>query len=571
MRLAFAILALAMVLAAGCGGEDAASTSAQAEVAANNGATVTLKEASVVIPSGVLSADTTVSIERRAALPAELPSLDGVQAAGEAYRIDIGQAALAGVVTLEIPYDPSALPADTPEDMVFLAYYDEPSGVWIPVGGRVDAERHVIIVDTDHLSWWNPFTWDWDATTWNWEAWIAVLSKTLSFSVTDWAEGLSLLTEPCHESTDHVAADNSEANLVIQGCIDEDDASSPSLRVLNLKSFDIDVSPAAGGPGYPPRTILGPGESVRFEANTSDRSPLTVYADFSQEAMWRFVVRLCLKMMPAGHLVPDEGIGHIANRIADVSSLGESNLELLLGDGLAAAEAIVHQMYEEDFQRAFAEAAAEYGQQHNLEWMSKWTFENVRNVFIGVASVNVIISATDFLANYFFNNRSAVAFNWATSKPSPTPLTPQPTVPIATTPSPETTAPLSEEAAAFALGSCHLDFADAGFVDAGDGILVGHTDLMIFPDPGTPYPAEDAQVRDVRVTRVDSNVISETDRLNNIEWDGDAHVEYRQRTRRIGRDWGLWEDESAVIDIQKISGQWERIPRLYAESRCLPR
>jgi hypothetical protein len=168
-------------------------------------------------------------------------------------------------------------------------------------------------------------------------------------------------------------------------------------------------------------------------------------------------------MLPAGNLVPDEGIGYIANRIADVSNLGQGGLEALLGDGPGAAEAIVHQMHEEDFQRAFAEAAAEYGQEHNLEWMSKWTFENVRNVFIGVASVNVIISATDFLANYVFNNRSAAAFNWAAPSGS--------VAPNATTTAVAPTSPTSVTSAPTALPTvAPVTGTSTGALKAGDRV-----------------------------------------------------------------------------------------------------
>ena len=69
----------------------------------------------------------------------------------------------------------------------------------------------------------------------------------------------------------------------------------------------------------------------------------------------------------------------------------------------------------------FAKLAAEYAEKNGIDMMQKWTKEGIRQVLNGVAVVDVSISLWDFIWNYFFNNRSEVAFNWTVPKPSPTP------------------------------------------------------------------------------------------------------------------------------------------------------
>jgi hypothetical protein len=64
------------------------------------------------------------------------------------------------------------------------------------------------------------------------------------------------------------------------------------------------------------------------------------------------------------------------------------------------------------FVKTFVQVAREYGQKRDVEMMSKWTEAGVRSVFKAVASADVIISAWDFVLNYFLNNTSQVVFNW---------------------------------------------------------------------------------------------------------------------------------------------------------------
>jgi hypothetical protein len=156
--LAAAAVGLAIVLSA-CGGGQRASVSEH--ITAADGGTVSIGDDIIVrIPPDALSEDATVAITRASEDNYAPGELEGAQSVGGAFNIDLGGAKLSQPVRLEIAYDPGLLPEDSPQDAVFLAFYDEESAQWLPVYGTVDVGRHVVVVETDHLSWWNPFSWD---------------------------------------------------------------------------------------------------------------------------------------------------------------------------------------------------------------------------------------------------------------------------------------------------------------------------------------------------------------------------------------------------------------------------
>lgn len=418
----FAIVLVALGLAAtfsACSSDR--PTSASEHIVAAQGGSATLADEVVLrIPAGALQDDTTITITRESDESPALGELEGGEPVGDSFNIDLGGQELTKPVALEIAYDPGRLLENGPEDVVFLAFYDEEAEKWIPVGGQVDQERRVVIVETNRLSLWKP--WEW-----NWDAWIAVLKKTLSLKLSNWIDAVRLLAGDCAVSGEHTSVDASRSNKVIQGCIEKDDPSSPQFRVVNLKSFFLGISPAPDGPGYPSPSLLGPGDAARFTASASDTPPAAVYADFTEAAMWRFIVGLAARMLPLGDEIPNEGLAFIAEGLQRVMSAEEVSKALKSGDAAAAAEAVIALMTSDTFIEKFTELAAEYGEKNGLDMMKKWTKAGIKQVFLAVAAADVIFSSTDFLANYFFSNRSEVAFSWATPTPTPTP-TPQPHV-----------------------------------------------------------------------------------------------------------------------------------------------
>ena len=462
-----------LLLCSACGGDETSTTSqgtpaagsvSQRITAADGGGVALGDSVTLKVPAGALPADATVTITAQDDQGPAPTELDGAKPAGPKFKVDLGGQEPSKPVTLEIAFAPDLLPEGTPEDAVFLAYYDEAQKEWVPVGGRVDKDRHVVIVETDHLSWWNPFTW-------NWDAWIAVLHKTLSLRLTDFVEGVSLLTEDCKESGQNVTVDNSKGNTVIKGCITKDDAASPELRVVNLKSFYVGLAPAAGGPGYPKAMILGPGDAATFTASTSDKPPATVYADFTDAAMWRFVVGLVAEMLPGGDQMPNDGLAYIADGLAMVFSGQEVSEDLDAGDAAGAADHIYELITGDKFIETFVKLATEYGQEHGVDMMSKWTASGIKQVFKAVAAVDVIISATDFLANYVFNNHSAVAFSWPVGE-GPQVSQQTPAVPTGTperaTSTPEGRVPL------------YFRFVGASFAQFGSTVRDGWNEVHVY-------------------------------------------------------------------------------------------
>ncbi len=160
VRSLFFLLAVGLALLySGCGGGQMATVSEQ--ITAADGGTVSIGDDIVVrIPPNALSDDATVTITRSSEENPAPDGFEGAQSVGEAFDIDLGGAKLSGRVTLEIAYDPALMPEDSPEDAVFLAFYDEEQKKWVPAYGTVDLDRHVVVIETDHLSWWNPFNWD---------------------------------------------------------------------------------------------------------------------------------------------------------------------------------------------------------------------------------------------------------------------------------------------------------------------------------------------------------------------------------------------------------------------------
>ena len=411
------LLSIPIVLSA-CGGGGKPSTVSQQVPAA--GATVTLgDQVTLKVPPGALPDATKVTITRKDT-PGD--ALAGGQSLGAGYNIDLGGQTLAKPVTLEIAFDPKKLPQDSPGETAFAAYHDDTTNSWVPVGGTVETQRNVIVIQTDHLSWWNPFSW-------NWEAWIAVLHDGLSAKLSNWVSGLQLLTGTCNKSGQHVTVDDSKANSILQGCVATDDPASPQLRVVNLKSFYVGISPAQGGPGYPHAEALGPGESAPFTASTADQPPATVYADFTEPVMWRFIVGLCVEMLPGGDQIPNEGLAFVADGLQRVMSAQDVSTALAHGDPRAAAEGIYGLITGQSFIETFARLAAQYGQQHGINMLKRWTQSGVHTALLGLAATDAIFSETDFIANNLLNDHSQLAFSW-TQPPTPRPtstLSPLPT------------------------------------------------------------------------------------------------------------------------------------------------
>jgi hypothetical protein len=405
-RLVFllAILSLA-ALPTACG--EAQRTTIEKAIAAADGGTVSLNDETVLrIPAGALSDDATVTISTRADGDG-VPSVPkGAKPIGRAARIDLGGPELQAPATLEVAIDPGSLPGDTPEELAFLAYFDEKAKQWVPVGGQVDRKRKMMVIETDHLSWWNSFAWDWDA-------WIAALKETQAASISEIVDAVVEPGEWCDDWESTAIADSSKGNDVIQACVTKGDPVSPEFRITNLKPFGVGISPRPGGPGYPLAAPLAPGETARFAANTSDKPPAIAYADFTEESVRWILATAILRSLPLGDKVSVEGTGSIVDALQGV---GPKSIREALFDGpQQAAETLVSVVQTDDFAEACNEAAAEFGRTHEgFEFMATWGKDGIHQVLSETVGVDLVLPITEYVVEHFIDSRPSVTFYWVT-------------------------------------------------------------------------------------------------------------------------------------------------------------
>ena len=372
-------------------------------ISASQGGELALPDKTVLkIPADSLQTDTQVSISKISvqdlhAAPEELSIVGG------AYDINLGTTSLQKPATLEIPFDPTLLPDGTDPGQVFLSYYNEITKEWVYAGGVVDTNRNVVVLEITHASLWMP-------TTWNWAAWIAVLDKLLSVSIVDFIEAVQLLTNDCPQTGNYVQVDSSQALNLVQGCVDVDDSQQPVLRIVNPKSFFYEITSISGGNGYPSPSILSPGDEVKFEASTSDPSPLIIQAEMTQKSGWYLVVHMIITMLPGANQfgIQPSSVACITERLADVSDIASAVESLLNTDGAAAAESISNFMLDGDAVGRFLSAADDC----HFGPAPTWSIEGIKQIG---GAVSTIMSATDYIANYFAGNTYAqLSFAWTT-------------------------------------------------------------------------------------------------------------------------------------------------------------
>lgn len=162
MRRFLVLVALALVVAVGAAGYALVSCSTDE----NDAVSVRVdpdRETRLQVPDGpliVLPAGSTSGPGQLVAeeLP-ETPALpDGIiSATGGGRDIRLEGAELTGQATLRFPVEP---PGGVPTEAVdaLLTYYDRDQQEWVPVESEYDGQT--VTATVDHLSWWNPITWD---------------------------------------------------------------------------------------------------------------------------------------------------------------------------------------------------------------------------------------------------------------------------------------------------------------------------------------------------------------------------------------------------------------------------
>lgn len=362
------------------------------------GGTLALTDgARLVIPAGSLPADTEVWLRRVEAGSATGGKVEFTNPVGALYEVDLGGQDLAGPVTLEIPFDPKALPAGVEVSEVFLTYLDEALGEWVFAGGEVDPARNMIVLEVVHASLWEP-------ATWNWEAWAAALNGILSANIVSIVEGVAVLVDDCPQDGQYVSVDASGANGLIQGCVERDDAQAPELRIVNPRGIYVEVQPMADWVYFKP-TLLAPGESLRFQGDTGKPSPYVVSADVTQRAGWRLVIHMTIAMLPGFNQLRFQGqtIACLTEALADVSYLASAADAIVDGNGAAAFEHLVDMYKEEDVMRRLKTGAADcdYGP------AATWSIPGLKIVGASLATIQ---SSAELSYYYLSNTHGEVEF-----------------------------------------------------------------------------------------------------------------------------------------------------------------
>ena len=367
--------------------------------------------ASLEIVQGSLPNDVEVSIEL---ISQEKRSYDEFSQVGSLYEVSFGGAVLDSPATLTLPYDPESLPEDADPETLFIAYFDEDVQDWQFVGGEVDTKNHLITVKTDHASRWSVFDW-------NFKAWIPILDDILSLNLVSWYEAADLLTDDCPQSGVGIWVDSLNSGNMIQGCVEEDEQTEATVRVVNPKSFYYEITADSEVQGIEFSKLLSPGGSYEFKIDKLDPPPVEVRAVISKKAGYRLFVHWFLSYLPGLNAmdIQPQQVDCLAERLEQegipiVSSVID---DLIGGDttsGVKASMSLIELWRDIDFLERFLEEAGVC-----IDYLpATWSLDDISQIS---SSSSVIIEGWDFIMNYAARaNRSSskVIFNWSQMGPS---------------------------------------------------------------------------------------------------------------------------------------------------------
>lgn len=236
MRRAFfcVLPALAAIALAACSDEERPATTATTVASSATGASLSLPDGtSLTVPPNAFGEDVRVALSLDGTPPAERPSF--AVAVGAAVNVDLGGRTLTVPAKLELPYDPAMMPAGATDGEVFAAHFDEAANEWVTTAAIADPSRRVLVVETTHASWWQPWTWDLDAAV-NSAIAAAHLDLDEVLEPFGWYDGCT--REPLRVRFETRGNDN-----YLGFCAEKDESRAPAVRLVNRRTFVIRVSP----------------------------------------------------------------------------------------------------------------------------------------------------------------------------------------------------------------------------------------------------------------------------------------------------------------------------------------
>ena len=489
LLVAIAVLAVVVVVGVGAigvfqSGTSAGASSAPVTFTAAGGGTMALPGGgSVVLPPAALSSDAvghaTVVAPASDQLSAQWPA----RPVGPGYRIEVGGGTFAHPATLVLPVASASLPAGaTPAD-AFIAYQDESSGAWVPVAGTLDPSGRTLTVQTDHLSKWQVFAIDPNY-------WLAFLKKAATGNLSDFLQGVRALTTPCIESGHGFAIDNTLANHMIEGCLSEASATSARVRIVNLRSFYLQVTDNAG---YVGQTLLAPGDSVDFTVRAADQvpQPVIISANMTRAGLGLSLIDLLLRFMPGSDLARSSPAYYRA--VVDIYSAESRALtglgiagNLQSGNVLGAGDALVQFVSNKSDLEVFAAAASAAGAKYDIPALQWFSADDMSQYLEVVNLADLIVTTWEFFGNYFFNAHTEVHLTWQTPAAQAGSASVSGVTGGATA-GPSTSSTVTN-AATFVVQGHHPWWTDTGLsVRAGDRISF-RASGDIFWDPAVPEP-----------------------------------------------------------------------------------
>jgi hypothetical protein len=185
----------------------------------------------IQVPSGAAAGPVRLRVERLRAEEAPPPQ-EGLVAVGVPVRVTLLAGELSGPVRLELSYDPAKVPEGMPEEALFLARYDEDAGRWVALlNSQVDTQRQRVMVEVDHFSEFDVFTFARDLLL---KAWNEFIDAFQTFV----AKKVSTVQPACGRPDGVFWEPVGQAWEVLLGC-PEWDGNDIVVKVANNRSYGL--------------------------------------------------------------------------------------------------------------------------------------------------------------------------------------------------------------------------------------------------------------------------------------------------------------------------------------------